>query len=282
MSSYTTAVSREQQEVSTVARPRGGAGGLLLPAFSLWWREIVRFYRMPTRVVGVIASPVMFWLVLGSGFGSSLRTGSRNYLEYFFPGALIMIVLFTSIFAMMSVIEDRREGFLLSVLVAPVSRAAIVLGKVLGGTTLATIQGLLFLAFASLIGIHFTLTRFAEAVLCILLVSFSLTALGFIVAWRLDSTQAFHAIINLFLMPLWMLSGSLFPVSGAASWIAMIMRANPLTYGVEALRASLYPQMSGGLALAPATCLMVLGGFALIMFAIAFVMVNRRRATPSA
>jgi len=118
-------------------------------------------------------------------------------------------------------------------------------------------------------------------VLCILLVSFSLTVLGFIVAWRLDSTQAFHAIINLFLMPLWMLSGSLFPVSGAASWIALIMRANPLTYGVEALRASLYPQMSGGLGLAPAACLMVLGGFALIMFAIAFVMVNRRRATPS-
>src|SRR6266850_2722672 len=169
MSSYTTAVSREQQEVSTVARPRGGAGGLLLPAFSLWWREIVRFYRMPTRVVGVIASPVMFWLVLGSGFGSSLRTGSRNYLEYFFPGALIMIVLFTSIFAMMSVIEDRREGFLLSVLVAPVSRAAIFLGKVLGGTSLSAIQGLIFLALAPAIGIHIGPGEFALVTLIVFL-----------------------------------------------------------------------------------------------------------------
>jgi len=182
---------------------------------------------------------------------------------------------------MMSVIEDRRDGFLLSVLVAPISRSVIVLGKVLGGTTLATIQGLIFLAFAPLIGIHFTLLRLAAAVLCIFLVSFSLTALGFIVAWRLDSTQAFHAIINLFLMPLWMLSGSLFPVNGASSWIALIMRANPLTYGVEALRASLYPQIGNGLGLSTLVCLGILSTFALVMFAIAFVMVSHRRATPA-
>ena len=116
---------------------------LLLPAFTLWWREVVRFYRQRSRVVGVIASPVLFWLVIGSGFGRSFSSGngaSQHYLDYFYPGALIMIVLFTSIFTMMSVIEDRKEGFLLSVLVAPVSRSAIVLGKVMGGTTLATIQ----------------------------------------------------------------------------------------------------------------------------------------------
>ena len=129
----------------------------LLPALSLWWREIVRFYRQPSRVVGVIASPILFWLVIGSGFGTSIRSGGaggKNYLTYFFPGALIMIVLFTSIFTMMSVIEDRREGFLLSVLVAPVSRGVIVLGKVLGGTTLSAIQGLVFLAFAPVLGVH--------------------------------------------------------------------------------------------------------------------------------
>src|SRR5437868_6669287 len=267
-----------------IAEQHGNAWFGLLPALSLWWREIVRFYRQPSRVVGVIASPILFWLVIGSGFGTSIRSGGaggENYLKYFFPGALIMIVLFTSIFTMMSVIEDRREGFLLSVLVAPISRTVIVLGKVLGGTTLASVQGLIFLAFAPLIGIHFTLLRFFAAVLCIFLVSFSLTALGFIVAWRLDSTQAFHAIINLFLIPLWMLSGSLFPVSGASRWIAIIMRANPLTYGVEALRASLYPQMGNGLGLSTLACIAVLGGFSLVMFAIAFMMVNRRRPTPS-
>jgi ABC-2 type transport system permease protein len=286
MATHSTTISTAHR---TGARAGGNAApdpGIVLPSLSLWWREIVRFYRMRSRVVGVIASPLLFWVVIGSGFGNSFRAqtaaGGQRYLEFFFPGALIMIVLFTSIFTMMSVIEDRREGFLLSVLVAPISRAVIVLGKVLGGTTLATIQGLIFLAFAPLIGIHFTLLRFAVALLCIVLVSFSLTALGFIVAWRLDSTQAFHAIINLFLMPLWMLSGSLFPVGGASRWIALIMRANPLTYGVEALRASLYPQMGNGLGLTTMACLLVLGMFALVMFAIAFAMVNRRRATPSA
>src|SRR5215813_7493721 len=133
---------------------------VVLPAFTLWWREIVRFYRQTTRVVGVLASPLVFWLVIGSGFGTSFRSGGgpgqQHYLDYFYPGALIMIVLFTSIFTMMSVIEDRKEGFLLSVLVAPVPRSAIVLGKVLGGTTLATLQGLIFLIFAPFLGIHFT------------------------------------------------------------------------------------------------------------------------------
>src|SRR2546430_4737027 len=158
------------QSATLPAQSSSLSNELLLPAFTLWWREIVRFYRQRTRVIGVIASPLVFWLVIGSGFGTSFRSGEsagqQHYLDYFFPGALIMIVLFTSIFTMMSVIEDRREGFLLSVLVAPISRRVIVLGKVLGGTTLATIQGLIFLAFAPLIGIHFTLLRFFAAVLC--------------------------------------------------------------------------------------------------------------------
>ena len=138
--------------------------GIMLPAFTLWWRELVRFYRQRARVVGVIASPLLFWVVIGSGFGSSFRSGDaagqQHYLDYFYPGALIMIVLFTSIFTMMSVIEDRKEGFLLSVLVAPVPRAAIVLGKVLGGTTLSAIQGLIFLAFAPLVGVHLSVDEF--------------------------------------------------------------------------------------------------------------------------
>src|SRR6516162_6466015 len=166
--------------------------GVALPAFTLWWRELVRFYRQRSRVVGVIASPLVFWLVIGSGFGTSFRSGSapgqQHYLDYFYPGALIMIVLFTSIFTMMSLIEDRKEGFLLSVMVAPVPRSAIVLGKVLGGATLAAIQGLIFLAFAPFVGIHLGLVQFLLVVLTVFLVSFSLTALGFAIAWPMDST----------------------------------------------------------------------------------------------
>src|SRR2546421_12813478 len=125
------------QPAALPARTRQARTLALLPAFSLWWREIVRFYRQRGRVVGVIASPLLFWVVIGSGFGTSFRSGGgagqQHYLEYFYPGALTMIVLFTSIFAMMSVIEDRKEGFLLSVMVAPGRRSAIVLGKVLRG-----------------------------------------------------------------------------------------------------------------------------------------------------
>src|SRR5205823_1173234 len=164
--------------------------------------------------------------------------------------ALIMIVLFTSIFTMMSVIEDRREGFLLSVLVAPVRRSAIELGKVLGGATLAAIQGLVFLIFAPAIGIHIGMVQFGLVVLIVFLVSFSLTALGFAIAWPMDSTQAFHAIINLFLIPLWLLSGALFPLNGASGWVRLLMRINPLTYGVEALRSLLYPASSTAFPLA--------------------------------
>jgi ABC-2 type transport system permease protein len=254
---------------------------LLLPALTLWWREVVRFYRQRTRVVGVIASPIVFWLVIGSGFGTSFRSGgaaSQHYLNYFYPGALIMIVLFTSIFTMMSVIEDRREGFLLSVLVAPVSRSAIVLGKVLGGTTLSAVQGLIFLIFAPLVGVHLGLVGLILIVCTVFLVSFALTALGFAIAWPMDSTQAFHAIINLFLIPLWLLSGALFPISGAAVWLRVLMRLNPLTYGVQALRELLYPSGETGLATSLATLVL----FSFLMFGLAFLMANRRTTKPAA
>jgi len=255
-----------------------------LPAFTLWWREVVRFYRQRSRVVGVIASPLLFWLVIGSGFGTSFRsgnaTGQSHYLDYFYPGALIMIVLFTSIFTMMSVIEDRKEGFLLSVMVAPVPRSAIVLGKVLGGATLSAIQGMIFLIFAPFVGVHLGLGDFLLVTLVIFLVSFALTALGFAIAWPMDSSQAFHAIINLFLIPLWLLSGALFPLSGASGWLRLLMRINPLTYGVEALRELLYPSTSAIASITISMIALVL--FTVVMFALCFIMVNRRTTRPAA
>ena len=260
------------------------SAGVLLPAFTLWWRELVRFYRQRSRVVGVIASPLLFWLVIGSGFGTSFRSGNapgqQHYLDYFYPGALIMIVLFTSIFTMMSVIEDRKEGFLLSVLVAPVPRSAIVLGKVLGGTTLAAAQGLIFLVFAPLVGVSLGISPFLLVVLTVFLVAFALTALGFAIAWPMDSTSAFHAIINLFLIPLWLLSGALFPLSGASGWLKLVMYINPLTYGVEALRTLLYPDGQHQFTLASSMATLVL--FTLFMFGLAFVVANRRTTKPAA
>jgi ABC-2 type transport system permease protein len=155
-----------------------------------------------------------------------------------------------------------------------------VLGKVLGGTTLAAIQGLIFLAFAPLVGVHMTATSFLLVVVVVFLVSFSLTALGFAIAWPMDSSQAFHAIINLFLIPLWLLSGALFPLSGASGWMRILMELNPLTYGVEALRTLLYPEAPTNFSLAASMATILL--FALFMFGLSFVMVNRRTTKPAA
>jgi ABC-2 type transport system permease protein len=255
--------------------------GVSLPAFTLWWREVVRFYRQPARVAGVILSPLLFWVVIGSGFGTSFRSGEaagqQHYLDYFFPGALVMIILFTSIFTMMSVIEDRNEGFLLSVMVAPVPRSAIVLGKVLGGTTLAALQGLIFLVFAPLVGIHLTPASFGLIVITVFLVAFALTALGFAIAWPMDSTQSFHAIINLFLIPLWLLSGALFPLAHASKWMQALMYINPLTYGVEALRTLMYPGAPRAFSLTASMLTLLL--FTMFMFGLAFALVNRKSGT---
>jgi len=216
----------------------------LVAVGTLWQRELVRFYRQPSRLVGALAPPVLFWLLIGSGLGPSFHApggaAGTSYLAYFFPGVVILILLFTAIFSEISIIEDRREGFLQAVLVAPVPRASIVLGKVLGGTTLAVLQSALFLALGPAVGLRLA-SPGALAVLAavLFLLAFGLTALAAAIAWWLDSTQGFHAIMNLFLIPMWLLAGTLFPVEGAPGWLGAVMRVNPLTYGVAALRRAL-------------------------------------------
>ena len=210
---------------------------------TLWWREIVRFTRERSRILGLVAAPFLFWLLLGSGLGQSFQPPSApsgpGYLQYFFPGTVVMVVLFTSIFSAMSVIEDRREGFLQSVLAAPVSRASIVLGKVLGGATQAVIPGFLFLLMGPAVGLSLAPSKLAALTAILFLISFALTSLGFAIAWWMDSVQGFHAIMNLVLIPMWLLSGALFPASGAAPWVQTVMQLNPLTYAVSALRRAL-------------------------------------------
>ena len=215
-----------------------------LAAFSLCRRELVRFYRQKSRMIGVIGSPLVFWFLIGSGLGSSFRHPNAppdmNYLEYFFPGTMVLIILFTAIFSTITIIEDRREGFLQSVIVAPVSRTSIALGKILGGTILSLLQAIILLLLTPFIGISIDLFAFIIIFIVLFIISFGLTGLGFLIAWRMDSTAGFHAIMNLFLIPLWLLSGALFPASGAAGWLRAVMMANPLTYGVAAIRQALY------------------------------------------
>ncbi len=216
----------------------------VLPVVTIWWREIIRFLRQRSRVVSAIAQPLVFWLVLGSGLRASFRPPSApegtSYLAYFYPGIVVLVILFTSIFATISIVQDRREGFLQGVLVAPVPRWCVVLGQALGSTTLALLEGVLFLLIAPIIGVSLHAGPVFAIVGVMFLLAFGLTNLGLIIAWRMDSTQGFHAIMNLLLLPIWMLSGAFFPVSGVPIWLKWAMKLNPLTYGVAALRRCLY------------------------------------------
>jgi ABC-2 type transport system permease protein len=254
---------------------------LLLPAFTLWQREIVRFFRQKNRVVGALASPIVFWLLIGSGLNRSFRAPGidTGYLEYFFPGTLLLIMLFTAIFSTISIIEDRREGFLQGVLVAPVGRAAIVWGKLLGGTVIAVIQALLFCAAAPFIGISLGLFQMATLAALLVLVGFGLTALGYLIAWPLDSTQGFHAIMNLFLIPLWLMSGALFPAEGASRWMQIVIHFNPLHYGLSAIRAILYPGAVTGPSLG--LSLIVLVAFAVILLFACLILTHKHSGKTS-
>ena len=194
--------------------------------------------------MSAIAQPLIFWLLLGSGLNASFNPPGipkgTSYIEYFYPGIITLTLLFTAIFATISVVQDRREGFLQGVLVAPVPRWVIVLGQALGGTTLALVQGGLFLFLAPMVGMPLSPFSVFAALGVMVTLAFGLTNLGLTIAWRMDSTQGFHAIMNLILIPIWLLSGAFFPVSGVPILLEWTMKLNPLTYGVAALRRCLY------------------------------------------
>jgi ABC-2 type transport system permease protein len=198
-------------------------------------RELVRFFRQRNRVIGALVQPIMFWALFSLG----LRSNDLGF-AFFFPGTIAMILLFTAIFATISIIEDRREGFVQSVLVSPAPRWAMVMGKILGGAAIALLQALLFLALGSVtLGAPGTMAEVLQAIALMAVIAVALTGLGFFIAWRMESSQGFHAIMSVFLFPMWLLSGSLFP-DDPTSWITFLSRFNPLTYGVAGLRHYLH------------------------------------------
>jgi ABC-2 type transport system permease protein len=248
---------------------------------TLWWREVVRFVRQRSRLVGAFAQPLVFWLLLGGGFHASFQPpgfpAGLSYVAYFYPGIIVLVLLFTAIFATIAVVEDRQAGFLQGVLVAPVPRTIVVLGQALGCTTLAVVQGVLFLVFAPFVGIHLSIASVLAVMAVQLVLAFGLTNLGLIIAWRMDSTQGFHAIMNLILIPIWLLSGAVFPGTGASVGLDWIMRLNPLSYGIAALRQSLYLHDPAAVGPAPSltVSLVVMGVFCVATFWVATVTARR-------
>jgi len=213
---------------------------------ALWFlykRELIRFVRQRSRLIGALLTPLIFWFLVGGGLGESFQSPSaqmmgrrEGYFEFFFPGILALSVLFTAIFSTISVIEDRHQGFLQGVLVSPVPRAWIVLSKILSGATLGMFQGAILCGVAWTTGLRWELVPFLEASVLLFAMGAGLTSLGFVFAWKLDSVQGYHSIMNIVLLPMWILSGAVFPVEGGASFFRWISWVNPLSYTMQPLR----------------------------------------------
>ncbi|HEX4352037.1 MAG TPA: ABC transporter permease [Polyangiales bacterium] len=246
-------------------------------------RDLTRFFREKSRVFGALMQPLIFWFVIGSGMSSTFRLpGADNvsYLEYFYPGVLIMVVLFTAIFSTMSVIEDRHSGFLQSVLVAPGSRVSVVLGKCLGSSTIALIQALLFLLLAPAAGFQISNVAWLPLTLGLGLSCIALCTVGFAVAWWIDSTAGYHVVMSVLLLPLWIVSGAMFPAR-PGSVLGVIVNCNPMSYAVSAVRRGIY-----GTALPPSMLpagrgpwleVLVLLAFAIVSIATAIGVCQRKR-----
>lgn len=242
---------------------------------ALWRREIVKFVRDRSRLIGALAQPLGFWLLLGLGFQGTFRmpvegAADVGYMEFLFPGIIALILLFTAIFSTISIVEERKGGFLQAALVAPTSRTALVLGNALGGTTLAVAEALLFLLLLPLVGLWPGIPGILLVLLVSLLTGLAFTALGFIIAWRMESTRGFHAVMNLFLLPLWFLSGAFFPAEGASVLLRWVMALNPVSYAVSGIRQAIYLPGEAPVAFASlGVCLLVSALFALLLLGLA-------------
>ncbi|OPL17518.1 MAG: hypothetical protein AVO38_00605 [delta proteobacterium ML8_D] len=203
-------------------------------------RDIKRYFRDKPRIIGSFAQPILFLFVLGTGIASSFSVfgggGGEDFLNFMFPGIVGMTVLFTSFFSAMSIVWDREFGFLREILVAPVSRTSIVVGKLLGGSTIAMIQGSIILLFAPFLRIPITFVIFFKELGIMFLVAMTISTMGIILASVIKSMQAFQVITNFLLMPMFFLSGALFPLNQTVKWMNIVSKINPLSYGVDAMR----------------------------------------------
>ncbi len=242
-------------------------------------REIIRFIRQPSRIVGTLGTPLLLWAFLGSGFAGSFSSQQNSYAGYLLPGMVTMTVLFGSIFASISLIEDRREGFLQSILVSPLPTWALVASKTLGTSAIVWIQSIILLPAAYLLGKNPDALGLVQAGIVIACICVGITGLGLALAWLVNSSQGFHGVMNLILMPMWLLSGAFFPLSGASSWLRLVMLANPLTWSSELLRVSINPDAVYALPGSPVLGWVACLGFALFGMILASATLGKTKST---
>ncbi len=211
------------------------------PVYIMWLRQIKRYWRSKARIIGSLAQPILFLVALGFGFGPIFqKAGGGNYIEFLAPGIIAMSILFTAMFNGIEIIWDRQFGFLKETLVAPISRYKIMLGRTLGGATVAMIQGLIVFIISLFIG--FRPTNFIMifiALIFMFLIAILFTAFGTAIASKLEDMQAFQLIMNFIIMPLFFLSGALFPLDSLPQTLKLVTKLNPLSYGVDGIRGAL-------------------------------------------
>jgi ABC-2 type transport system permease protein len=216
--------------------------------YIIWYRDVIRFWRDRVRLLMSFAQPILYLAIFGVGLSATLgRSGSIgrglpasfSYIQFMYPGVLGMAVLFTAIFSAMSVVWDREFGFLREILVAPISRSAVAIGKTLGGATQAALQGVVMLVFAPFVGVHLTVVSVVEAIPLLFLLAFALTSFGVAISARLKTMQGFQVVMNFLMMPMFFLSGALFPLSGLPGWMTVLTRFDPVAYGLAPIRSAI-------------------------------------------
>jgi len=230
-------------------------------------RELVRYIRQPARMVAAVGTPALIWLFLASGFAEALQpqhTDGGSYSLFLLPGMMTLVVVFASIFASISIIEDRSSGWLQSVLVSPAPRWSIAMGRILGGAGVASVQALMLLLALPIVGGSYTAVGIGVVVIAVMLTAVAMTAVGLVFAWQCESTGAFHSVMNLLLMPMWLLSGAFFPESGAVPWLQVIMRINPLTWCTTAMRDPLIGDSGAAVLLGPTVFALIALGAAIV------------------
>ena len=238
----------------------------------IWLRDLIRFTRDRAQILGAIARPILWLLIMGFGLGSSFpRVGATAYPEFIFPGIIALNLIFASFLSAISIIWDREFGFLKEILVAPIPRLSIALGKAASGSTVSLLHGLVVMMFIPLIHIHMTLWQFALALPIMCLMAFVSTSLGILIACRMTSFEGFGTIANFVIMPLFLLSGAVFPLDRVPPWLHLVARANPFTYGVDLLRGVL----SGVMHYSVGMDLAVLFGCAAVFLSLAVWAFNR-------
>jgi ABC-2 type transport system permease protein len=214
----------------------------------VWQRELIRLRRTPTRIITGLAQPIIFLFIMGSGLGGLIEggvPGGFDYEEFLFPGILSMSIITSALFSAVSIVWDREFGFMREMLVAPVSRTSIVLGKALGGGTVAVVQGLVLIAAAPLVGVDLTVGRVLLLIVALLLLAYAMTAFGMVLATRIERMESFQMVMTLVMQPMIFLSGAVFPLQDLPGWLSVITHLNPATYAVDLVRRAVLNDAPG-------------------------------------